>query len=155
MWQMFIAIVTGLGLLLALPARAAEKIAPGRDPDSKAIRIVEIAGQLHHVKGLTTSDTPIPFDYWGLLADGRTYYLDLRDKELLGLAERLEGRTVKVIGIGEPTSPTIRVTGFEYALVEIQGKLCKTLRFLDLWISGQTVFRISGSTIRFARGIPS
>jgi hypothetical protein len=126
MWQIFAPMVVGIGLLLALPAGAEENAGSGKDPEGKAIRVVEIAGRLHHVKGEITSDPPIPFDYWGLLAGGKTYSLDLHDKELLGLAERLEGRTVEVIGILAPSSRTIRVTGFHYALVEIRGKLSMT-----------------------------
>jgi hypothetical protein len=131
MWQMLIAIVSGLGLLLALPARAEEKAGPGKDPDGKALQVVEIMGRLHHVKGTLPGNPSLPFDYWGLLAGGKTYPLDFHDQKLLGLAEKLDGQTVEVIGIRTPSSQSIRVTGFRYALVEIRGKLRKTSRPLD------------------------
>ena len=130
MWKVLASIITGLGLFLALPALAEEKVGSGKGP---AIRVVEITGQLHHVKGELQRDPPIPFDYWELVADGKMYYLGLRDKELLGLAEKLNGRTVVVIGVLEPSSPTIRVTGFNYALVEIKGKLCHTHWIPEHW----------------------
>lgn len=130
---MFASVLAGLGLFLALPALAEEKVGSGKYPDGPAIRIVAITGQLHHVKGVLTSDPPIPFEYWELLADGKMYYLDLRDKELIGLAEKLNGQTVEVIGTLAPSSPTIQVTCFKYAFVEIKGKLCKTLRIPDRW----------------------
>ena len=130
---MFASMVTGLGLFLALPALAEEKVGSGKIPGRLATQVVEITGQLHHEKGVLASYPGIPFDYWELLADGKMYYLDLRAKELRGQAEKLNDRTVEVIGTLAPSSPTIRVTGFKYALVEIKGKLCKTLRIPEHW----------------------
>jgi hypothetical protein len=132
MWQMFASAVTGLGLFLALPALAEAKVRSGQHPNGPAIRVVEITGQLHQGKGVLERNPPIPFEYWELLADGRMYYLELRDKEMRGQAEKLNGRTVEVIGTLAPSGPTIRVTGFKYALVEIKGKLCHTLR-MEPW----------------------
>jgi hypothetical protein len=45
-----------------------------------------------------------------VIADGKTYYLDLRGKELLERAEKLVDRPVVVTGIPDPASPTLRVT---------------------------------------------
>jgi hypothetical protein len=131
MWKMFVPIVTGLGLFLTLPALAQEKSAPLKcSPDGSATQVLELKGVLRHVKGALTKNPPVPFEYWELHTAGKTYYLDLRGKQLLALAEKLVNRPVVVTGIPEPASPTIRVTGIkadeyvkETIQVEIRGKL--------------------------------
>jgi hypothetical protein len=131
MYKIMASLLAGFGLFLAIPAPAAEMVRPGKQPVKSAMGWVEIKGKLHRVKGEFKSNPPIPFDYWELLAGGKTYYLDLRGKELPVLAEKLNGWVVVVTGILHPSSPTIWVTGLkadEYIKVEIKGKLSTVLR---------------------------
>jgi hypothetical protein len=126
-------LLTGISLFLAIPAPAAEKADLGKHPGGAAVRVVEIKGKLYHVKGVAESNPPKPFEYWKLLAAGKTYYLHLPSKELLGLAEKLTSRVTVVTGILVPSSATICVTGLradEYARVEIKGKLSRGIRYL-------------------------
>src|SRR5262245_19120089 len=109
MWKTIAPIVAGLTLLLAAPAPATDKVERGKSADGLVVRTVVLKGTLRHVKGEKTREPPIPFDYWTLHADGETYYLHLRSKELLELAEQLVNRPVVVTGIPEPASPTLRV----------------------------------------------
>jgi hypothetical protein len=126
MWKTLAPIVTGLSLVLVLPAAAVEKLCPG----TPFTPVVELKGMLRVVKGQLDSETPIPFEYWELHTAGKTYYLDLRGKELLERAEKLVNRPVVVTGVPEPASPTVRVTGLkadefvkEKIIVEIRGRL--------------------------------
>jgi hypothetical protein len=141
MWKTFLAsVVTGLALLLAIRAPAAQKVERGQGTNDIAVRTVVLEGLLRHEKGALTRDPPIPFEYWKLHAGGETYYLDLRGKKLLELAERLVNRPVVVAGIPEPTSPTLRVTGLradefvkQTVHVEVRGRLVgvRLLEHLD------------------------
>jgi hypothetical protein len=123
--------VTGLGLLLALPALAQENSTLGKYPrDSLTPQVLELKGILQHRNGTLEKDPPIPFEYWELHTAGKTYYLDLRGKQLLTLAEKLVNQPVVVTGLPEPASPTLRVTGLkadefvkQTIHVEIRGKL--------------------------------
>ena len=130
MWKNIAPIVAGLGLFLAVPAPATEKVEPGKGADNLVARTVVLKGMLRHVKGVKTREPPIPFEYGTVHADGETYYLDLRGKELLELAEKLVNRPVVVAGIPDPASPTLRVTCLkadefvkETIHVEIRGRL--------------------------------
>jgi len=113
MWKTIAPIVAGLSLFLAAPAPATEKGEQGTNANNEAVRTVVLKGTLRHVKGEKAREPPIPFDYWTVHADGETYYLHLRSKELLELAEQLVNRPVVVTGIPEPASPTLRVTGLK------------------------------------------
>jgi hypothetical protein len=132
MWKTFVPVVTGLSLLLAVPA-------PAKEP---FVRAVVLKGILRHEQGAKTSYPEIPFEYWKVIADGKTYYLDLRGKELLELAEKLVNRPVVVTGIPDPASPTLRVTSLkaddfvkETINVEIRGRLgsWREPRIIDPW----------------------
>ena len=113
MWKTIAPIVAGLTLLRAAPAPATENVEPGKGADNLVARTVVLKGMLRHVKGEKTREPAIPFDYWTVHADGETYYLHLRSKELLELAEQLVNRPVVVTGIPEPASPTLRVTSLK------------------------------------------
>jgi hypothetical protein len=113
MWKTFAPIVAGLTLCLAALAPATEKVERGKSAENLVVRTVVLKGMLRHVKGEKTREPPIPFDYWTVHADAETYYLDLRGKELLELAEKLVNRPVVVTGIPEPASPTLRVIGLK------------------------------------------
>src|SRR5262249_3167074 len=100
-WKSLTPVLFGLSLVLTVPVPV-----PAADPADRTIflgdcvvQTVDIKGKLHRVKGQLQSDPPIPFEYWELWAAGKTYYLDLRGKELLEVAETLNGRTVVVTGI--------------------------------------------------------
>jgi hypothetical protein len=125
-------IVTCLSLLLlAVPAPAEEKSDLLKcSTDGPVLRAVVLKGMLRHVKGELERHPPLPFEYWELHADGKTYYLDLRGKELLERAEKLVNRPVVVTGVPDPSSPTLRVTSLkadefvkETINVEVRGKL--------------------------------
>jgi hypothetical protein len=130
MWKTIAPIVTGLSLLLAVPAPATEKGAPAKGPEGTVVRAVVLKGVLRHVQGELQKDPPMPFEYWQLDAGGKTYYLDLRGKQLLERAEKLVNRPVVVTGLPDPASPTLRVTDLkadefvnETVHVEIRGRL--------------------------------
>jgi hypothetical protein len=134
MRKTFAPIVIGFSLLLTVPAQAAEKAGRGKGPDGPFVRALVLKGMLRHVKGELESRPPVPFEYWQLRAGGKTYYLDLRGKELLERGEKLVNRLVVVTGIPEPASPTLRVTSLkadefvkETIHVEIRGKLARCL----------------------------
>jgi hypothetical protein len=130
MWKTFALIVTGFGLLLALPAAAEEKPGSGRQaPDNPRPKLLQFKGVLRHEQGARTRDPEIPFDYWKLEAAGTTYYLDLRGPEL-PVARMLVGRPVVVIGSLDLASPTVHVTSLradefvqETVNVEVRGRL--------------------------------
>jgi hypothetical protein len=113
MWKTMVPIVAGLGLSLAVPAPATEKVERRESADGLVGRTVVLKGRLRHVEGEKTREPPIPFEYWTVHADGGTYYLDLRGKELRELAAKLVNRPVVVTGIPEPASPTVRVTSLK------------------------------------------
>jgi len=143
MWKTFAPIVAGLGLFLALPALAAEKSGSVdcvvRSPEGPILRAVVLKGILRHERVEEPSNFPFPGGYWKVIADGKTYYLDLRGKELLERAENLVNQRVVVTGIPEPASPTIRVTSLkpdefvkETIKVEIRGRLESIREWLHL-----------------------
>src|SRR5262249_25894748 len=143
MWKTFAPIVAGLGLFLALPALAAEKSGSVdcvvRSPEGPILRAVVLKGILRHERVEEPSNFPFPGGYWKVIADGKTYYLDLRGKELLERAENLVNQRVVVTGIPEPASPTIRVTSLkpdefvkETINVEIRGRLESIREWLHL-----------------------
>src|SRR5262245_952929 len=109
MWKAVAPLLTGVSLFLIAPAPATEK-ADQKPREDLVVRTVTLKGMLRHVTGDKMRDPPIPFEYWELHSGGKTYYLDLRGKQLLELAEQLVNRPVAVTGIPEPASPTIRVT---------------------------------------------
>jgi hypothetical protein len=131
MWKTFAPIVAGLGLFLTLPALAVEKSGSvDCPPDGPILRAVVLKGMLRHEKVEESSSSLLPRDYWKVIADRKTYYLDLRGKELLERAENLVNRPVVVTGIPEPASPTLRVTSLkpdefvkETINVEVRGRL--------------------------------
>jgi hypothetical protein len=133
MWKKLVVLLSGINLLLSVPTSADQTQLVKYPVDG---RVVEIKGQLYNVKGDANTNPPIPFDYWELLADGKTYYLVLRGDDLLATAGQLNTQTVVVTGVLAATSPTIRVTSIkadEYVNVEIRGRLCQITRELPLW----------------------
>jgi hypothetical protein len=129
--KMLVLLLTGVGLFPAASALSAKdddraRLVPAR-------LTVELRGKLHHVQGELERLPPIPFDYWELLVDGRTYYLDLGTEELRAAARNLDGGIVTAKGFLALSSPTLRVTALkavEYVHVEIKGKLSRELRIL-------------------------
>jgi hypothetical protein len=133
MWKTFALLLGGINLLWALPAPAEQSQAVRYPADS---RIVQVKGELYHVKGDAKSDPAMPFEYWELLADGKTIYLVLRGEELLATAGQLQGQTVVATGVLATSSPSIRVTSLQadaYVNVEIRGRLGLRVRELHNW----------------------
>jgi hypothetical protein len=130
-----------MSLFLALPALAADRAGTTEfRPATPELQAVTFKGVLRHVHGAFTSEPPIPFDYWELIVNGKTYYLDLRTRALLELAEQLTGRPVVVTGLLDSTSPTIHVLSLkadefvkETRQVEIRGWLEKRVIERDPW----------------------
>jgi hypothetical protein len=142
MWKTLAPIVAGLGLLLAVPAPAAETMEPGTNAADLVPRVVALKGMLRREKGEKESLPPIPFEYWTLNAGGKTYYLHLRGKDLLERAEKLVNRPVEVAGVLDPASPTLRVTSLkadefvkQTINVEVRGRLegHREPRIIDPW----------------------
>ena len=131
MFKTFTPVVAGLSLLLVPPAIAEEPRAFVKDPTDVTInRTVVLKGMLRYVKGSLGNDPRALFAYWELHTADKTYYLDLRGKELLERAEQLIDRPVVVAGFPEPTSPTLLVTSLQAdefvkatIHVEVRGRL--------------------------------
>jgi hypothetical protein len=130
MWKTLAPMAVGLSLFLAGSTPGAEGAEPGKNADGLVARTAVLKGVLRHVKGEMEKDPPLPYDYWELDAGWRTYYLDLRGKELLEAAERLVGRRVVATGVPERASPTLRVLSLraddfvkETIQVEARGRL--------------------------------
>jgi hypothetical protein len=134
MWKTIALLLGGINLLLAMPAPAEQAQAVKYAGDS---RVVQVKGELYHVRGDAKSDPAMPFEYWELLADGKTFYLVLRGDELLATAGQLVGQTVVATGVLATSSPSIRVTSLQadaYINVEIRGRLGLRVRELPNWL---------------------
>src|SRR5262249_20741689 len=134
MWKSLPPVLFGLSLVLTVPALASDPADRTILPGGCVVQTVEIKGKLfwEWVTDSRPSHPPICFQWvWKLTVGGKTYELDFdRNQKLQELAGKLDGRTVVVTGILDPTRPTLRVIGLradEYfrktVQVEIKGKL--------------------------------
>jgi hypothetical protein len=160
---MYAPVWTGLGLLITLPALAAERPKPAVDcrpvikcpaplPQDyfKKTILVEIKGKLVEVWAsdpwleyakrdprpprFPMPRPPIRYKYkvWQITANGQTYHLDWNgNSQLAKLAEKLKGKSVRLIGRGDSL--------WQYPLVEPAGKGNATWEICRLWPVRPTV----------------
>jgi hypothetical protein len=144
MWKLLTPVLTGLSLLLVIPALASALPSPTALPAEGPIESLQITGRLHGE--WIPDDSPRPGErfpdrprlpiarlkkVWKVTAAGLTHELDFgTTKELFRLAEWLDGKTVTVTGVPRPGSQVLHVRTLKAAgtdpqtiTVQIRGTL--------------------------------
>jgi hypothetical protein len=119
-WKTATPLVLGVVLLSGLSAPAADRTPPWAEGDwcgtpvpvtlrGRLTRSLEILDKKVHRPG----EIDLGFRLvWRITSGGKTYKLDFRgDKNLMDLAERLQGKNVILTGTRLPRSGSVRVTG--------------------------------------------